>query len=112
VSPWRPLPGRDPEEPKRIGESLTHLASRLGAPAPTTLAAVFDRWEEIVGSTVAAHCWPISLTDGVLAIGVDEPAWASQLRFLGTDLRRQLATAAGDDCVERLEVKVVPKRPV
>jgi predicted nucleic acid-binding Zn ribbon protein len=112
VSRWRPLPEeREPPEPTRVGESLHQLAARLGAPAPATLAAVFARWDEIVGGTVAAHAWPISLSDGVLVIGVDQPAWASQLRFLGADLRRQLAETAGDDCVQRVEVKVLPKRP-
>jgi predicted nucleic acid-binding Zn ribbon protein len=94
-----------------VGESLEKLASRLGAAAPTMLATVFARWEEIVGPSVAAHAWPISLLDGVLVIGVDQPAWASQLRFLGADLQRRLADLADDDSVRQVEVKVQPKRP-
>ena len=112
MSPWKPLPGeRDPPEPRRVGESLDSLASRLGAPAPKALSAVFAKWDEIVGSSLATHTWPVSLVDGVLVVGVDQPAWASQLRFLGADLRRQLAAVTGDDCVQQIEVKVLAKRP-
>jgi len=94
-----------------VGESLDSLASRLGAPAPKALSAVFAKWGEIVGSSVAAHTWPVSLVDGVLVVGVDQPAWASQLRFLGADLCRQLAAVTGDDCVQQIEVQVLAKRP-
>ncbi|MDP9074202.1 MAG: DUF721 domain-containing protein, partial [Actinomycetota bacterium] len=84
------------------------LADRLGAPKPKVLTTVFSRWEEIVGATVAAHAWPLSLSQGVLRIGVDQPAWATQLRFLGPDLMKRLASATGDDAIESVEVKVVP----
>jgi predicted nucleic acid-binding Zn ribbon protein len=109
VTPWRALPGDEPG-PRPVGDSLPRLAHRLGAPPPDVLRTVFARWEEIVGPTVAAHAWPLSLKDGLLRIGVEQPGWATQLTFLGPELLRQLAAATGGTTVSKIDVKVVGKR--
>ena len=75
--------------PRPVRDSLEGLARRLGAPTASALGAVFSRWEEAVGPTIAAHARPVSLTDGVLVVAVDQPGWATQLRYLSTDLLRQ-----------------------
>jgi predicted nucleic acid-binding Zn ribbon protein len=109
MSPWRPLPGEEgATDPRPVGDSLPHLARQLGAPAPEVLTTVFGHWDEIVGAAIAAHAWPLSLSRGVLRVGVDQPGWATQLRFLGPDLVKRLAAAAHDDVIETIEVKVVP----
>ncbi len=83
----------------------------FGAPAPSLLHALFTRWEEIVGPAIAGHAWPLSVRDGVLRIGVEQPGWATQLTFLGPELARQVAAATGDTTVEKIEVKVMSRRP-
>jgi predicted nucleic acid-binding Zn ribbon protein len=93
-----------------VADSLAALARSLGAPAPSLLRAVFDQWEEIVGPAIAAHAWPLRIQDGVLRIGVDQPAWATQLTFLGPELLRRLRAATGDAAIERVEIKVVAHR--
>src|SRR5207244_757164 len=106
---WHPLPpARDgaSSEPRRVAESLDQVARRLGAPATAVLSAVFAHWDEAVGPTVAAHCRPHTLLDGVLIVEVDEPGWATQLRYLATDVVRRLDQVAGDGVVVRLEVRV------
>jgi predicted nucleic acid-binding Zn ribbon protein len=108
MSPWRPLREPGGSDPRPVGESLDGMARKLGAPKVSVLNAVFARWEEIVGPSVAAHARPLSLRAGVLVIGTDQPGWATQLRFLGPDLLSRLASIAGDDAVERVEIKVVP----
>jgi predicted nucleic acid-binding Zn ribbon protein len=87
------------------------MTSRLGAPKASVLHAVFARWEEIVGAPVAANAHPLSLRDRVLVVATEQPAWASQLRFLVPDLLRCLAVVAGPDAVERVEIRVVPPAP-
>ena len=107
MSPWKPLrPPRSEEEPKRIGESLDKVARRLGAPGAQSLTAVFAHWEEVVGASVAAHARPTSLRDGVLRVEVDEPGWATQLRYLAPDIVRRCTDVAGPDVVVSVEVKV------
>jgi predicted nucleic acid-binding Zn ribbon protein len=111
MSPWRPLPGGpDDRDPRPVADSLGRLAQRLGAPSPQVLTTVFAQWDEIVGPTVAAHAWPLALSDGVLRIGVDQPGWATELRFLGAELLQKLAAAVGEATIQRVDVKVVGAR--
>ncbi|HSS09428.1 MAG TPA: DUF721 domain-containing protein [Acidimicrobiales bacterium] len=90
---------------------MPDLARRLGAPAPSVLTTVFSRWEEIVGPSIAANAWPVSLSRGVLVVGVEHPGWASQLRFISTDMLAKVAAVTDPGAIERVEVKVVARRP-
>jgi predicted nucleic acid-binding Zn ribbon protein len=92
--------------PRPVSDGLEQLARRLGAPSAASLGAVFAHWEETVGEAIAAHARPVSLNDGVLVVAVDEPGWATQLRYLSTDLIRRLSDVAGDGVVGRIEVRV------
>lgn len=106
---WKPLPSQP--EPRRLGDSLDRISRSLGGPSSTVLAAVFARWEDIVGAAVAAHSWPVSLARGTITIGVDEPGWATQLTYLEADLRRRLDDVAGAGAVRRVRVSVRPDKP-
>jgi predicted nucleic acid-binding Zn ribbon protein len=90
-----------------VSESLDRVTKGIGAPKATVLTAVFARWEQVVGPEVAAHAEPRSLRDGVLVIAVDQPAWATQLRFLGTELLARVREATGCSDVSEIHVKVV-----
>jgi predicted nucleic acid-binding Zn ribbon protein len=92
--------------PRPVKDSLEHMARRLGAPTASSLGAVFSRWEEAVGPSVAAHTRPLSLADGVLVVAVDQPGWATQLRYLSTDLLQRLADVAGEGVVGRIDIRV------
>ncbi|MCA1677236.1 MAG: DUF721 domain-containing protein [Actinobacteria bacterium] len=104
------MPGNDPARgPRRIGASLDRVTRSIGGPDASVLAAVFGRWEEIVGPHVAAHSWPISLSDGALTVGVDQPGWATQLTYLEKDLLRRVGEVSGVDAVRRVRVTVRPR---
>ena len=97
----------DPERPAvPLGQALDAVAKRLGMAGSRQLGAVFGSWADVVGDQVAAHARPTGLRDGVLVVRVDEPAWATQLRYLERDLLARLATAAGEGVVTRIEVRV------
>jgi predicted nucleic acid-binding Zn ribbon protein len=95
-----------PDEPRPVKDSLESLARRLGAPTASALGAVFSQWDDTVGPTIAAHARPVSLTDGVLVVAVDEPGWASHLRYLTNDLITRLSEVAGAGVVGRIELRV------
>ncbi len=92
--------------PRPVKDSLEHLARRLGAPTASSLGAVFSQWEHAVGATVAAHARPVSLSDGVLVVAVDQPGWATQLRYLSSDLIARLGDVAGEGVVSRIDIRV------
>ena len=92
-----------------MGRALDRLMRNLGSPKVETVRSVFDRWPDLVGEQVAARSQPIALRDGVLSVGVDDPAWATQLRFLEAELLRQIAVEFGPDEVTSIDVKVRPR---
>jgi predicted nucleic acid-binding Zn ribbon protein len=106
VSNWRPLPSEDDDDPRPVGASLERLAAKLGAPKVAALGVVFSRWNDVVGESVAAHTRPLSLRDGRLVIGVDEPGWATQLNYLTADLLRRLEELIGPGVVTAVDVRV------
>jgi len=89
-----------------MGESLDRVTSSIGAATAKTLSAVFSRWEDLVGSDIAAHAVPKSVRDGVLLVEVDQPAWATQLGYLSTDLLAKLQASAGTSEVAEIRFRV------
>lgn len=106
---WRPGDHRAPPPPRPVADSLDRVTAGLGGPAGKTLASVFEDWEALVGTQVAAHSRPLSLTRGVLVIGVDEPGWATQLAYLESDLLARIGTVLGSGEVTRVQVRVRPR---
>jgi predicted nucleic acid-binding Zn ribbon protein len=105
--PWHSLRvSRAESELRPVSASLGRLAASLGTPQPDVLAAVFARWAQVVGPSVAAHARPVTLRDGVLVVAVDQPAWATQINYLRADLLRRLEDAAGPGVVREVEVRV------
>jgi predicted nucleic acid-binding Zn ribbon protein len=71
---------------------------------------VFSCWDDLVGAEIAAHARPQSLRDGVLVMVVDQPAWASQLRFMTADILRRLGAATGTASVSDIRIRVAGNR--
>ena len=101
-------------DPVPIGDSLNRVVRSLrndtnGAVASGQTASqmgdVFGRWSEAVGDAVAAHVKPVKLDGTKLIVEVDDPAWATQLRFLETTLKQRLLEVAGA-LVETIEARV------
>ncbi|MBW3547244.1 MAG: DUF721 domain-containing protein [Actinobacteria bacterium] len=106
MTPIAPLPGQPGPGPRRVAESLDRLATSLGAPSAGVLTTLFSAWPELVGDAVAAHSRPRSLRHGVLVVAVAEPAWATQLRWLESDLLVRLGEVLGEGVVLSIDVRV------
>lgn len=91
-------------EPRPVAEGLAAVISALRGPDVSTVRGVFGGWAEAVGPQVAAHATPIRLDGTVLRVEVDEPGWATQLRFLEADLLARLASTGST--VTSIEVVV------
>jgi hypothetical protein len=82
----------------------------LGAPERSGVALVFDRWEEVVGDSMAARTRPLRIEAGRLVLAVDEPAVATHLRFLEPKLLARLAELIGPDRITAIDLRVGKKR--
>ena len=108
---WKPLPeDESSRDPKGLAPSLDRIAKRLGAPTAKALSGLFHRWEEMVGAGIAAHAKPVSLRRGVLLVDVDSNAWATQLRYMTTELVAKCCEELGDGAVKKIEVRVARAR--
>jgi predicted nucleic acid-binding Zn ribbon protein len=87
-----------------VADSLDRVTRAMGAPRAQLLAAVFAHWEHLVGPEIAAHAQPRSLRRGVLVVAADQPAWATQLRFMTADLLGRIRSAT--DATEITEIQV------
>lgn len=105
-SNWKPLD--EDGGPRPVRASLDALARKLGAPKASVLELLFDGWADVVGDAIASHAHPLALRNGALAVGVDNPAWATELRSLTPQILERCAALAGADVVTRIDVRVRP----
>lgn len=97
-------PGPDPRDPQPFGAILDRLVQARGWQKPAAEARVFGAWAAVVGADVAAHCRPIKLEGGELAIEAESTAWATQLRLLAGSLLTRIAGEVGQGVVRRLNI--------
>ena len=103
---------RGNNEPVSLSESLAGVGRELGLPEPSELTAVLEAWPDMVGADIARHAQVRSLRDGVLVVGVDDPAFATQLRYLESTVRDAAATLVGRPAVRSLRIVVqAPGKP-
>jgi predicted nucleic acid-binding Zn ribbon protein len=95
-------------EPVSLAASLDGVVKSLRGPGSRVVGGLFGRWSEAVGEQVAQHVRPIKLDQGVLSVEVDDPAWATQVKFLTPTIIARLAEVAGAQ-VERIQVRVDPR---
>lgn len=83
---------------------MSHLLRRLKMDAPAAVGSVFAAWDELVGPDIARHIQPIRLDENVLYVEASDAAWATQFRFLESDVRRRLNERTGTD-IAHIEVR-------
>ena len=93
----RSLRNDDRRATSRDRSAASQTASQMGG--------VFGRWAEAVGDAVAAHVTAGQARRHQLVVEVDDPAWATQLRFLEATLKQRLLEVAGAT-IETIEVRV------
>jgi predicted nucleic acid-binding Zn ribbon protein len=92
-------------DPIPLAASLDGVVRSLRGPSRRVVSGVFGRWREAVGDQVADHVEPVKLDAGTLVVQVDDPAWATQVKFLTPRILERLRDVAGVD-IDRVEVRV------
>jgi predicted nucleic acid-binding Zn ribbon protein len=95
-----------------LGDALASVVRSLGqrpgehASGGTGTVSVFRCWDDVVGTPVCEHARPMALDDGRLVVEVDQPGWATQLRYLSATIIERLGEAVGPGVVRSLDVRV------
>jgi len=97
--------GHDGRDPSLLGDQMDRLVLDRGWKVDVAIGSVMGRWPAIVGTEVAAHCMPMTFSDGVLTIRAESTAWATQLRLMSSSILGRLETEVGKDAVTELRVQ-------
>jgi len=94
------------DEPVPLSDALAKLGAELGL-APGDAHGTLDRrWGEVMGADVAVHTRLVSVREGTLTVAVDDPIWATQLRYLEPAVVTRATALLGPGVVTRLKVRV------
>ncbi|MFM8643794.1 MAG: DciA family protein [Actinomycetota bacterium] len=69
-----------------LSGQLSKLLASLGSDDAASVRGVFGAWNDLVGEAVAVHVQPVKLDHDTLIVEVDDPHWATEMRFLEASL--------------------------
>lgn len=95
--------------PLRLRDLLQAAGARLGLEGALETGALWARWAEIVGASVATHAEPTSLKKGVLRIRTDSPTWATEISYLADEIKTRANRVAGRALVSEVRVWTSPE---
>ncbi|MEV6954060.1 DUF721 domain-containing protein [Streptomyces sp. NPDC051183] len=101
----------DGRDPMPLMAALDRLRTERGWEMPMAVAGVMERWPEIVGPEIAAHCEPERYEDRELLVRCDSSAWAAQLKLLAPQLVARLNADLGQGTVQMIKVQGPGSRP-
>ncbi|MDA8380074.1 MAG: DUF721 domain-containing protein [Actinomycetota bacterium] len=108
---WRPLADGGGRDPRRVKEILDAALKRAGGESASVLAMITAKWPDVVGDDVAQRCVPVALDGPRLVVRVDDPAWATQMRLLTTQILGGLHQIDGAQSVTGIEVRAGRRVP-
>ncbi|MGE5486143.1 MAG: DciA family protein [Ignavibacteriales bacterium] len=88
-----------------LKEALDSLVHRLGLAKRAASLRVIEMWAAIAGPQIAGRTTAVRVSDGVLYVDVESPAWASELTFMKQDLVDRLNAKAGEVCVRDIRFR-------
>jgi predicted nucleic acid-binding Zn ribbon protein len=94
------------DEPIPLADALAKVGAELGLAPGGAHGTLEARWDEVMGADVGAHARLVSLRDGVLTVAVDDPIWATQLRYLEPAIVTRATALLGPAVVVRVRVRV------
>lgn len=97
---------RSGREPRPISESLKAVTAGFGSRGRAI--DLSERWIEAVGEAIAAHARPERLEAGRLTVVVDDPAWATELRYHSSRILAALNAESSAPTISELRLRVHP----
>jgi predicted nucleic acid-binding Zn ribbon protein len=92
--------------PVSLHDSLVELTADLQVAGPDAMKIVGEQWPVLVGRELAPHVRLGSLRDGTLTLEVDDPVWATPLRYLESGIVDTLSERLGAGVVRHVRIAV------
>lgn len=93
-------------KPERLGTLLTNLKLAPELRDRLKDLVIWQKWEQAVGTTVAARATPLRLIGGTLTVQVNSAPWMQQLSFMKNELRNRLNDALGETRIKEINLKL------
>ena len=90
--------------PRPISDSLRTVTAGFGSRGRAI--DLGERWADVVGEAIAAHAQPERLEAGCLMVVVDDPAWATEVRYHSSRIVDALNAQADAPQVSELRLRV------
>jgi predicted nucleic acid-binding Zn ribbon protein len=94
------------DEPVRLSDALAKVGAELGLAPGNAHGTLEARWSEVMGADVAANTRLVSVREGTLSVSVEDPIWATQLRYLEPAIVTRATALLGPGVVTRVKVRV------
>jgi len=65
---------------------------------------VMGHWGELVGAKIAQHTTVEMIKDGEVHVSCDSTAWATQMKYMQTEVLKAIAAKVGPDVVVKLHI--------
>ena len=96
------------EDPRQLRDALEVVTTRLGLNRAVETGALWARWTEVVGPTIAARAQPSSLRRGVLRVRADSPVWATEIGYLSAEIQDRINGLLGPGLVTEVRIWTGP----
>jgi hypothetical protein len=104
----RGVPG-EPVDPVPVADALAEIGADLGLADPGVIGTLAERWVDVVGPAIAPNARLRSLRGSTLTVSVETGAWATQLRYLESEMLARIAAIVGGDAIDTVRVVVAPQ---
>ena len=95
------------DEPVPLRMGLERFFKHLGRPPVDVVTQLHERWPDVVGPALAGPTRPLELVDGVLTVGCDEGAWASQIGWMEAQITQRFRAIFPDVELTKVATRVV-----
>ncbi len=93
-----------------IGEVLKRVLRFPGALKRLKAWSVLSDWEKVVGRDVARRCRPVAYERETLTLAVEDPIWATALKYESQNILKLLNEAAEEPLFKEVRFVVRPRR--
>lgn len=96
--------GPDARDPQPFGNMVGKVAKQHGWEPRISEGTLFGMWAQIVGDDIASHADPKRLEGTVLHVSAESTAWATQLRYMQSQILAKIAKVIGHGMVTSLRI--------
>lgn len=95
--------------PVPLRRSIERLLAGMGAPEIDATSSILEAWPEIIGPELASRIVAVAVRGDELVVRVEDPAWASQLRWLERQLLDRIEALVGPGRITAVTARVAPR---